>query len=100
MGRSWWCRHHHTIDLMIERPANDLEFLQRIDCGYRAGKTQEELATDEGCTTTALRWRVQALGFRFERPGGLRLVDTMLGRDLADWISSGELVPAREAVAS
>lgn len=85
---------------MIERSANELEFLQRVDRGYRAGKTQEELAADESCTTTALRWRVQALGFRFERPGGLRLVDTMLGRDLADWVESGELVAAREAVTS
>ncbi len=86
----------------IYRAKTELDFLKRVDDRYRSGDTQEVIASAEGVVVSALRWKVQSLGFCFTREGGLRLVDTMLGRDLRDWLAKGELdaAPAEGLVAA
>lgn len=79
----------------VYRSQDDLEFLIRTDRAYRAGDTQEAIATAEGLAgVNSIRVKVHRLGFCFTRDGGLRLVDTMMKRDLTDWLETGELAAA------
>ena len=80
--------------MLIYKSADDIAFLQRVDSRYRDGQTQEQIALSEGFLSPgALHSAVTRMGFRFERKGGLKLVDTLFGRTLADWISSEQLRP-------
>lgn len=76
----------------IKRTKDEIEFLSRVDERYRAGDTQAEIAAAEGFDSVgALQGRVGRLGFKFDRRGGLRLVDTLMGREFVDWVSSDEI---------
>ena len=79
----------------VPKPRVEIEFLQRVDAAYRAGRPIRDIAPGEGSATAgSLMNRVHRLGFRFTRDGGLRLVDSIMGRDLSDWLDSGELAAA------
>ncbi len=61
--------------------------------GISAATAQERIAAQVGLQSSgALHSAVTRLGFRFERKGGLRLVDTLFGRSLTEWDSGGQLV--------
>lgn len=78
----------------ITKARADLELLRDVDARYRDGQTVEEIAQAHGITSGAptLSRTVSRLGFRFERKGGLKLVDSLFSRPFTDWIESGELV--------
>lgn len=87
----------------IKRTEEEIEFLKRVDARWRDGDTQGEIAVSVGLNSAgALQSKMTRLGFQFSRRGGLKVVDVMLGRPFAEWLSSGELVadePAEAAVA-
>lgn len=85
----------------ITKPQEEIDFLDRVDSAYRNGLTQEQIAGDEGISGSgSLIGKVARLGFRFERKGGLKLVDILMARPFAEWISSGDLAAeSTEAVA-
>lgn len=77
----------------IKRTKEEVEFLTRVDTRYRDGDTVAEIGADEGFSSPgAFQGKVGRLGFRFDRRGGLKLVDTLMGRAFAEWLASGELV--------
>lgn len=76
----------------IIKPASELEFLRRVDEAWRLGATQREIAEAEGFAHAAsLQNHLLRAGFRFNRIGGLALVDLLTARPLAEWLSSGEM---------
>lgn len=79
----------------ILKTEEEIRFLRRVDNALRDCKRQEDIATDEGIPSAGgLQSRLKALGFKTDRTGGWHLVDVLMGRDLAEWLASGELAAA------
>lgn len=82
----------------ILKTAEELAFLERVEQKLRNCEFQSDIATAEGLQggAGALHHKLRRLGFKTDRTGGWHLVDVMLGRDLSDWLKSGELAAAPE----
>lgn len=74
------------------RANKDVEFLKRVDAAYRSGTVLRDIADKEKTSAGGLANKVNRLGFKFTRDGGLRLIDLFDGRDLSDWLRSGDIV--------
>lgn len=77
----------------ILKTAEEIAFLERVDRALRNCERQEDIAAAEKCAgSSGLHAKLRALGFKTDRTGGWHLVDVLMGRDLADWLASGDLI--------
>ena len=84
-------------------PAADIAKLLRVDAAYRSGQMQQAVAESEGYSSreSLFGW-LERRGFKLElsRTHGPRVVATLDGTSLQEWLDSGYLAPQEEETAN